>query len=920
MNLEYAAYLLNENQFLTEDADGEGRSKAKAWLKKNYPYLEFGEDPEDTHDAEGNRFTISQNGQEVELNRVEYLLEHARTFFGHWLYNGLRIDHNANVSIYKYLPGAVRVAFTDCGWYSNRQDNVKLNKLRYIYAAAYIDWIEGQQQNPNYKGKVTKDFTRFGRNGQPQGEPMSYNELLAEFEPMFAHVDEKFAEATARVQAEGGAQVAVEEPQETEEQRLAREERERIDNSTAGQYHIEYIPTWDVSKEWCKYTNPTADQAGDHFAGARWCITEIHGHWNAYQTNFLPDVPTIYYCWKAESKEALLEMNDHVADYDGDREIRDLPFSEYGLSLICIMVTKDRSNPGNVKFLCATSRYNHCDSHGNRHLGTSGDDKYFGDQLCIDGGKAQVCQILGITEAEFNRKFKPLKSENGGNENGIDHTRLNNSLNDSDALMRAVDNYSECDNHLLMVEHQHEYNYYNFVTKQFISPTLWFTQILDHFTYTKPTAIVRFNKNGGSYYNIIDSNGNKLIEQDVPKIDGFNENYVKIGVVVNGNYKYNVVNRNTGMPFLKKPYDNVRLAEKYGVSIPVYDNGKWKFIDFKGKIVKELASTENLATYWNKNIYATESNDKVRFYSKKTNRKLFECKKREIDSAVADKYNGNIIIRYNGKYNIINPDKGLLLPENSPLTRNSIIQRNGFYVFKTDAGTSIMNENGDFVIENAPNSPTGYVNVYKGKYISYLNQDTNKFTLVDKDSNTILENTDYSLFGVSLGNDIIPLRTLSGKYNIYDVTEGRFLFDEPCDNYVDSYKDKFIMLRRDGKYGIVTADGVILSGSFTDQIIGATYINEDCILASFSGRNYNIFTLGGKKLCRYNFKRLVAGFNNDGFAIINAGVNNYFINTYGDVSRVIENITESMYTNNHNPIINENKYSHWLHKAAFLLD
>ena len=101
MNLEYAAYLLNENQFLTEDADGEGRSKAKAWLKKNYPYLEFGEDPEDTHDAEGNRFTISQNGHEIELNRIEYLLEHARTFFGHWLYNGLRIDHDANVSIYK---------------------------------------------------------------------------------------------------------------------------------------------------------------------------------------------------------------------------------------------------------------------------------------------------------------------------------------------------------------------------------------------------------------------------------------------------------------------------------------------------------------------------------------------------------------------------------------------------------------------------------------------------------------------------------------------------------------------------------------------------------------------------------------------------------------------------------------------------
>ena len=35
MNLEYAAYLLNENYLLAEDADSDGIKYAKKWVTKN---------------------------------------------------------------------------------------------------------------------------------------------------------------------------------------------------------------------------------------------------------------------------------------------------------------------------------------------------------------------------------------------------------------------------------------------------------------------------------------------------------------------------------------------------------------------------------------------------------------------------------------------------------------------------------------------------------------------------------------------------------------------------------------------------------------------------------------------------------------------------------------------------------------------
>ena len=44
MNLEYAAYLLNESHILNEDANSSGIDKAKKWVKKNYHLTELGKE------------------------------------------------------------------------------------------------------------------------------------------------------------------------------------------------------------------------------------------------------------------------------------------------------------------------------------------------------------------------------------------------------------------------------------------------------------------------------------------------------------------------------------------------------------------------------------------------------------------------------------------------------------------------------------------------------------------------------------------------------------------------------------------------------------------------------------------------------------------------------------------------------------
>ena len=345
MNLEYAAYLLNESHILSEDANSSGIDKTKKWVKKNYHLTELGQEAEDeVVDDQGMPIRMQDRITHEERNQrnIDNIVETARTFFGHWLGNQLRVPRqvrredgtmgpNNASGIYKYLPGAVRVAISDCGWFTAHPNHKMLENLRYLYAYAWDEWqtglvegLPGPQRGQPYAGKLNADF-----NGK------SYQQLMNEFGSQIPAIK-------AKIQENGGPGTEYD-----AEESQASEAPAPVDHSP---YHVELIENYRQAHEWYDYTNPTADQAGNHFAGARWCIAEYNDHWDHYMNHFGRKRPTVYFCWKAASKEALLAMNEHVADYDipgsNDRDERGyrkddmLPFSEYGLSLICVMVTE----------------------------------------------------------------------------------------------------------------------------------------------------------------------------------------------------------------------------------------------------------------------------------------------------------------------------------------------------------------------------------------------------------------------------------------------------------------------------------------------------------------------------------------------------------------------------------------------------
>ena len=311
MNLEYAAYLLNESHILSEDANSSGIDKTKKWVKKNYHLTELGQEAEDeVVDDQGMPIRMQDRITHEERNQrnIDNIVETARTFFGHWLGNQLRVPRqvrredgtmgpNNASGIYKYLPGAVRVAISDCGWFTAHPNHKMLENLRYLYAYAWDEWqtglvegLPGPQRGQPYAGKLNADF-----NGK------SYQQLMNEFGSQIPAIK-------AKIQENGGPGTEYD-----AEERQAAEVPAPVDHSP---YHVELIENYRQAHEWYDYTNPTADQAGNHFAGARWCIAEYNDHWDHYMNHFGRKKPTVYFCWKAATKEALLAMNEHVAYYD----------------------------------------------------------------------------------------------------------------------------------------------------------------------------------------------------------------------------------------------------------------------------------------------------------------------------------------------------------------------------------------------------------------------------------------------------------------------------------------------------------------------------------------------------------------------------------------------------------------------------
>ena len=909
MNLEYAAYLLNESHILSEDANSSGIDKTKKWVKKNYHLTELGQEAEDeVVDDQGMPIRMQDRITHEERNQrnIDNIVETARTFFGHWLGNQLRVPRqvrredgtmgpNNASGIYKYLPGAVRVAISDCGWFTAHPNHKMLENLRYLYAYAWDEWqtglvegLPGPQRGQPYAGKLNADF-----NGK------SYQQLMNEFGSQIPAIK-------AKIQENGGPGTEY----DAEERQAA---EAPADHSP---YHVELIENYRQAHEWYDYTNPTADQAGNHFAGARWCIAEYNDHWDHYMNHFGRKKPTVYFCWKAASKEALLAMNEHVADYDipgsNDRDERgyrkddQLPFSEYGLSLICVMVTEG-DRPGEVKFLQATSRYNHCNSHGEKRMDGDPHAQYYGDNLCRDGGKRKICEILGMSSAEFDRRLKPVNG--GGN---ASHDNIMNAVDDLSAVLDIADDYDEDENvGLYRIRHNDEYNCYDMYTHKFISDS-WFRKCYPF--SNNGFSVVQLN-NGK--WNIINARGEFMIDVDVDSIEynsSRNENYAKVGINKGGDMFCNIVRVDSGRPLLRRLYKDAKLLSSFGNTISVLDSdNKWKRVDVKGKVVSTLP--ENMEIYKETSkLMCLKSRTRPNYYkivSKKNNKEI--AKITGSIGRINTYKDGCIVVKKED-------DKFNLYTENGPVFDNWINRIAGYesydkqiYFYTQGRANGLVTSKGRKVETDGSEIDDAVGGVIKcgGKF---YNLEGDELSLP---GNAYLEDGDYNVTVVKDGDYYKFLNVLTGEF--IDLGGANIT------SYINHHEGYFINTH-DNKTNYIDAKTCeVISDTFFDNC-KIDPIGQNCYLLDKGGNRLNIFNADfGEELFDMDFTELKSRFSQNGLAFIKCNRSDFIINTHGDVSRSVELIAENirMYRGAENFLVETVKsrpINKFFMNAAYFLD
>ena len=911
MNLEYAAYLLNESHILSEDANSSGIDKTKKWVKKNYHLTELGQEAEDeVVDDQGMPIRMQDRITHEERNQrnIDNIVETARTFFGHWLGNQLRVPRqvrredgtmgpNNASGIYKYLPGAVRVAISDCGWFTAHPNHKMLENLRYLYAYAWDEWqtglvegLPGPQRGQPYAGKLNADF-----NGK------SYQQLMNEFGSQIPAIK-------AKIQENGGPGTEYD-----AEESQAAEAPSPVDHSP---YHVELIENYRQAHEWYDYTNPTADQADNHFAGARWCIAEYNDHWDHYMNHFGRKKPTVYFCWKAASKEALLAMNEHVADYDipgsNDRDERgyrkddQLPFSEYGLSLICVMVTEG-DRPGEVKFLQATSRYNHCNSHGEKRMDGDPHAQYYGDNLCRDGGKRKICEILGMSSAEFDRRLKPVNG--GGN---ASHDNIMNAVDDLSAVLDIADDYDEDENvGLYRIRHNDEYNCYDMYTHKFISDS-WFRECYPF--SNNGFSVVQLN-NGK--WNIINARGEFMIDVDVDSIEynsSRNENYAKVGINKGGDMFCNIVRVDSGRPLLRRLYKDAKLLPSFGNTISVLDSdNKWKRVDVKGKVVSTLP--ENMEIYKETSkLMCLKSRTRPNYYkivSKKNNKEI--AKITGSIGRINTYKDGCIVVKKED-------DKFNLYTENGPVFDNWINRIAGYesydkqiYFYTQGRANGLVTSKGRKVETDGSEIDDAVGGVIKcgGKF---YNLEGDELSLP---GNAYLEDGDYNVTVVKDGDYYKFLNVLTGEF--IDLGGANIT------SYINHHEGYFINTH-DNKTNYIDAKTCeVISDTFFDNC-KIDPIGQNCYLLDKGGNRLNIFNADfGEELFDMDFTELRSRFSQNGLAFIKCNHSVFIVNTHGDVSRSVELIAENirMYRGAENFLVETVKsrpINKFFMNAAYFLD
>ena len=946
MNLNIAAQFLDESIYLTEDADSKGRDQTIKWVKNNFNLEQLGYSAtENALDDNDNEVTFARPGirGRVPGPNAEYIFRRAESFFAHPLNQG--VDRRKGINA--YLPGATRIAITECGWLTRNVNAKMMENLRYVYAALFFDYYDKRgpyhtdeqghlvAEHPGYAGLCNYDFD--GR---------TYDELMADFGAMIPEAKQRLQDQLA------GAEM------ETAEGQQAAGPAERH----AGAYHIEFIPTFDESKKWYKYTNPQCEDAGCH-----WCITQSSGYWHDYKDKH-GGTETVYFCWKAESKEALLAMNDHFHDYcrsdAPSAEIDNAPLNEYGLSLICIMIHPGPD--GKAIFDNATSRYNHYGPDGRWH------DGLYGDWLVRQGDTAAICRILGISEDEFPDLF-PFKTS--GN---VDHTSLvrdlaaakaEGNLNrvlslagiDPDAF-EANEKLVSADNNMIAFRHSGEYNLLT-LDGTLVSPSVWFAKVKQ---IAKNVAAVKRADN--TKVNFITGNGKFLLPRDVYNykvIEG--ERYSNYAAIEVRRGLWNILNINTGAILLRKPVAEVMLSNKYGKGIFVKKTPEtaWEQIDIKGKTIFKLANanpgTKPLA---NINNFAAIQDYKNYISIINTSNSRTVWKKKFKDPMVYVKNNCFLVVdKDNNELNILSGTGELLKTFNENdgyrvITQSSTSSLDKLKSYDACDGyiPLLSNEHGmDFFdIENKEIFNIDPQEILEGaitypiifnKNIKILKDSDNRIYEIvgdecgymdDADDDTVVTGVINTL---NKNKQIYLVTTQSRKCGIYNADTQEFLsplFGTNGYNFnvgiLDN--DTYILFvnNDERKTYLYDSDGELINtdtfdkGSI-DTVKSLFYAGQGCFVLGDEHEKHNIINIDGKFMFKNPFTEFVSmGFSNEGIASIKAGRNTYFINTDGDVSRNLESLNESFRNNEDLPMINESEEpkpkvkSTKLDLAAYLMD
>ena len=863
MNLDYAAYLLNENYILNEDAGSEGQKGARKWFEQNMMNMELG--------GMGG-MTPNQFQREAEAT------------FGHPLNDALGIrDKN----VYKYLPGAVRIAVNECGWLSEHEDKKMMDNLILMYAYAYLEWKDGiaegrpgPQRGQPYAGKYNRDFNGLRYKG------------------LYDEIGQANINATkTRLETANQAELTPEEQAAREAEAAARAaaEEERRRRSTAGAYHIEFIPDFATSHQWYDYTNPKSDSCGCH-----WCITQTVGNWDSYITN---GGKCAYYCWKAESKEALMAMNRDerwFSRWPRD-QYRDAPLNEYGKSLICIMVYP--GDDGRPRFAHASSRYNHYNPGGSWDSSSR-----YGDGMVPQGdrGFQEILGILGITAEEFYEKF-PFRTADGSQ--AVDHSAIYTKLNnfrDRAATLRGRKLYDVLSNYdpsrqgedIIKVRDGGEYNYVN-SSGNLLSPTRWFKETKSSFAKGNAVGVRFKNPQGAWVWNLLDRNGNLLLAKNVYEVRFYEYGesvgpYVKIGMKIGDDELYNVININNGNFLLRKPVYDVLSCKAYSSSIPVKESREsdWTLVDLKGKKININVPLKRIRTdisidYGNGKtfIYSDiNQNGKRGIINKKLSRMVYTLKNGE------DVYAMNIygfVIRGNSKYQLFN-EKGELLHTLTNGNRIYLGEDCKYAWFKNGRlrfYDMVENRQLTDTVDASSDDCRGYKGLFFANRTLYFN-------------GQVIADDLYSRTFVPLKGafkDLVFIDTTSKK-SLFNAVTGERLQNR-CVKVYES-NSNYIAINTDGTT-LVTYDE---NFNELDRITDCAEIrplNFGCVLVRErdTQKPYNIIGPDGYRLFELNFDDvLTAGFDQEGIATIKCGNNDYFINIEGDVSRARELMAESMQT------------------------